>query len=188
MLAFSSFLTLRIKRLLWISSRQVFLLCNWQGFDDQERNLMFVKTAFLVLKPKFLACNMKQAFYPLHKQNIARAWQQEVEVFLSVYLVVKPACVNAVWHRAVRQRICIKQMEAWLEDRKVISLFPDARCKKIKSNFYYTRLIPFRVSRVSGAHRHEAFAPGPMQQGCSSGELFCFVLFHLYLPVTRKRR
>jgi len=43
------------------------------GFDDQERNLTFVKTAFLVLKLKFLACNMKQPFYPLHKQNIARA-------------------------------------------------------------------------------------------------------------------
>jgi len=42
------------------------------GLDDQERNLTFVKTGFLVLKLKFLACNMKQAFYPLHKQNIAR--------------------------------------------------------------------------------------------------------------------
>jgi len=36
-----------------------------------------VKTAFQVLKLKFLGCSMKQAFYPLHKQNIARAWQQE---------------------------------------------------------------------------------------------------------------
>jgi len=42
------------------------------GFDDQERNPMFVKTAFQVKKLKFLACSMKQAFYPLHKQNIAR--------------------------------------------------------------------------------------------------------------------
>jgi len=42
-------------------------------FDDQERNLTFVKTDFQVLKLKFLACRMKQAFYPLHKQNIARA-------------------------------------------------------------------------------------------------------------------
>jgi len=45
-----------------------------KGFDDQERNLTFVKTDFQVLKLKFLACNMKKAFYPLHKQNIARAW------------------------------------------------------------------------------------------------------------------
>jgi len=43
------------------------------GFDDQERNLTFVKTAFQVLKLKFLACSMKQALFPLHKQNIARA-------------------------------------------------------------------------------------------------------------------
>jgi len=31
-----------------------------------------------------------------------------------------------------------------------------------KSNFYYTRLIPFRVSRVGGAHLH-GFAPRPTQ-------------------------
>jgi len=43
------------------------------GFDYQERNLTFVKTAFQVLKFKFFACSMKQAFYPLYKQNIARA-------------------------------------------------------------------------------------------------------------------
>jgi len=43
------------------------------GFDNQERNLTFVKTAFQVLKLEFLACSMKQAFYPLHKQNITRA-------------------------------------------------------------------------------------------------------------------
>jgi len=42
------------------------------GFDDQERNLTFVKTAFQVLKLQFLPCSMKQAFYPLHKQNNAR--------------------------------------------------------------------------------------------------------------------
>jgi len=47
------------------------------GFDDQERNLMFVKTGFQVLKLKFLAYNMKQAFYLLHNQKIARAYQQE---------------------------------------------------------------------------------------------------------------
>jgi len=42
------------------------------GFDDQERNLTFVKTAFQVLKLQFLACNIKQT-YLLHKQNIAQA-------------------------------------------------------------------------------------------------------------------
>jgi len=33
------------------------------GFDDQERNLTFVKIDFQVLKLKFHACNFKQAFY-----------------------------------------------------------------------------------------------------------------------------
>jgi len=36
------------------------------SFDDQERNLTFVKTAFQVLKLKFFVCSMKQAFYSLH--------------------------------------------------------------------------------------------------------------------------
>jgi len=30
-------------------------------FDDQERNLAFVKTDFQILKLKFHACNFKQA-------------------------------------------------------------------------------------------------------------------------------
>jgi len=41
------------------------------GFDNQERNLAFVKMDFQLLKLKFHACNFKQAFYPLHKLNIA---------------------------------------------------------------------------------------------------------------------
>jgi len=48
------------------------LRLNFSGFNDKERNLTFVKTAFQVLKLKFLGCSMKQTFYPLHKQNIAR--------------------------------------------------------------------------------------------------------------------
>jgi len=68
------------------------------GYDDKERNLAAMKTDFQVLKVKFLACGMKQAFYFLHKQNIVRAWQQE-NTFnkLSVrYLFVQPAyCVSA---------------------------------------------------------------------------------------------
>jgi len=46
-----------------------------------------VKTAFQDLKLKFLGCSMKQDFYPLHKQNIARALQQEssfLQAFRSV--------------------------------------------------------------------------------------------------------
>jgi len=40
------------------------------GFDNQERNLMFVKMYFQFLKLKFHACNFQQAFYPLHKLYI----------------------------------------------------------------------------------------------------------------------
>jgi len=35
------------------------------SFDDQERNVMYMKTDFQVLKLKFHACNFKQTFYPL---------------------------------------------------------------------------------------------------------------------------
>jgi len=38
----------------------------------KERKLTYVKMAFQVLKLTFLACSMKQAFYSLQKQNIAR--------------------------------------------------------------------------------------------------------------------
>jgi len=44
-----------------------------RSFDDRERNLTFVKTAFEVLKLKLFASTMKQALYPLHKKYIARA-------------------------------------------------------------------------------------------------------------------
>jgi len=37
-----------------------------KGFDDQERNLMFVKMDFQVLKLKFHACNFKKTFYLSH--------------------------------------------------------------------------------------------------------------------------
>jgi len=38
-----------------------------------------------------------------------------------------------------------------------------------KSNLRYTRLIPFGVSRVSGAQLR-GFVPGLAHQGCSGGE------------------
>jgi len=38
-----------------------------------------------------------------------------------------------------------------------------------KSKFHYTRLIPFRVSRVSGAQLR-GFAPRSTHQGCSGDE------------------
>jgi len=41
------------------------------GFDDQERNLTFVKTDRQALKFKFHACDFKQVSYPLQKVYIA---------------------------------------------------------------------------------------------------------------------
>jgi len=55
---------------IWISAYSIWITnaaFTLNGFDDQERNLMFVKMDFQVLKLKFLAYNMKQAFYPLQK-------------------------------------------------------------------------------------------------------------------------
>jgi len=69
------------------------------GLDNQEQNLMFVKTAFQVLKLKFFACSMKQAFYLLHKQNIARAWQQE-STFFQAFLSV-PGCQTCMCKRGI---------------------------------------------------------------------------------------
>jgi len=43
------------------------------GFDNQERNLIFVKTDFEALKLKFHACNFK-VFHPLRKLYIAWPW------------------------------------------------------------------------------------------------------------------
>jgi len=48
-------------------SSNVFTL---RGFDNQERNLTSVKTAFQALKLKFRAFSKKQAFYLTHKQYI----------------------------------------------------------------------------------------------------------------------
>jgi len=40
-------------------------------FDEQKRNLTVRENEFLSSKLKFYACNLKQAFYPLHKLHIA---------------------------------------------------------------------------------------------------------------------
>jgi len=41
--------------------------------------------------------------------------------------------------------------------------------KSKKSNLCYTRLAPFQVLRMNGAHLH-SFAPGPTLQGYNGGE------------------
>jgi len=50
---------------------EIYAAFTLNDFDDQERNLTFVKTDFQVLKLKFRACKIKQAFYHLHKLYIA---------------------------------------------------------------------------------------------------------------------
>jgi len=67
--------------LLYFLSYAAFTL---SGFDDQERNLTFVKTDFQVLKLEFFGCSMKQAFYPLHKQNIARVFSSFFTSFIYI--------------------------------------------------------------------------------------------------------
>jgi len=62
------------------------------GFDDQERNMTFVKMYFQVLKLKFHACN-----FILYINYILRDLDNTkillYELFVR-YLVDKPACVN----------------------------------------------------------------------------------------------
>jgi len=52
----------KIERFRFFNSKLYFTL---NAFDYQERNLTFVKTDYQVLKLKFHACNVKQAFYLL---------------------------------------------------------------------------------------------------------------------------
>jgi len=58
-----------------LNNKIIYAAFTLSGFDNEERNLTFVKTAFQVLKLKFLACILEQVFYPFYKQNIAQAWQ-----------------------------------------------------------------------------------------------------------------
>jgi len=55
------------------TKKMLLKLENIQGFDNQERNLTFVKTAFQVLKLKFLACIWSKSSILFKKQTIARA-------------------------------------------------------------------------------------------------------------------
>jgi len=70
------------------------------GFDDQERNLTFVKTDLKILELKFHTCSFKQAFYLLHKMilhKISRDFDN-TKILLNKFfvrnLVVKPVCVK----------------------------------------------------------------------------------------------
>jgi len=73
------------------------------GFDDQERNLTFAKTNFQILKLKFHACSMKQAFLLLHKLNIVRAWQHK-NTFIQVFRSV-PGCQTYMCKHGIRVKV-----------------------------------------------------------------------------------
>jgi len=68
------------------------------SFDDQERNLTFVKTNFQVLKLKFHTCNFIQASILFINYTSCDPDNTNILLYkLFVrYLIVKPACVNAV--------------------------------------------------------------------------------------------
>jgi len=67
------------------------------GFDDQERNLMFVKTAFLVLKLKFFPTVRSKLSILFTNKMLSDLDNKKMHLYkLFVrYLIVKPACVNA---------------------------------------------------------------------------------------------
>jgi len=66
------------------------------------------------------------------------------------------------WHSSGRPRMTYNLL-------LLGKLFHHFNTKKIKPNLRYTRLIPVRVSRVSGAQLR-SFAPRPTHQGYSGGE------------------
>jgi len=66
------------------------------GVDDQERNLSFVKTDFKVLKLKFHACIMKQAFYPLQKLNICASLAITKYSYASFFFELTCKCKRSI--------------------------------------------------------------------------------------------
>jgi len=87
----------------WISVQELFSVPNaaftLNGFDDQERNIMLVKTVFQVLKLESYDCSFKQAFYPTHKLYIAWPWQHE-NIFVQAFLSV-PGCQTCMCKRGI---------------------------------------------------------------------------------------
>jgi len=58
---------------------------------------MFMKTDFQILKLKFHACSMKQAFCPFHKRNMARSHEN---TFVQVFAAV-PGCHTCMCKRGI---------------------------------------------------------------------------------------
>jgi len=79
------------------------------GFDDQERNLTFVKTYFQISKLIFHACNFKQAFFLFINHTLRDLDKAKILLFKLFfrYLVVKCACLTG------------SQLETYLDRAKI---------------------------------------------------------------------
>jgi len=75
------------------------LLVHLNGFDNQERNLTFVKTDFQVLKLTFHAYNILSTlsilFINIYISRVLDNTKILSNKLFFPYLVVKPACANA---------------------------------------------------------------------------------------------
>jgi len=94
------------------------------GFDNQERNLIFGKTDFQVLKLKFYVCNFKQAFYALYKLFIAWPWQHK-NTFIQAFCSL-PGCQTCMCKRSIRIKIlqmyfkcCYLLFKSLLDDSEI---------------------------------------------------------------------
>jgi len=94
------------------------------GFDDQERNLTFIKMDFQVLKFKFNACNFKQAFYPLHKLHIAWLWQHKntfIQAFYSVPGCQTCMCKQRHYARVKWLKFFLKSVKKYIDFNEIKS-------------------------------------------------------------------
>jgi len=83
-----------------------------------------------------------------------------------IFLIIFFAKNFTLLDQLVSEKICLAPMIDFMTKR-LVSKQPASTNKK--SNLHYTRLIPFQVSRVSGAHLR-GFVPEPTHQGCNCGE------------------
>jgi len=115
------------------------------GFDDQERNLTFVKTDFQVLKLKFHPCSFKQAFYHLHKPIYCPRPRQQKNTFIQASRSV-PSCQTCMCKRGITSNL------VWL-------FFFCPSLDKIKdlSKINKQRCDLARKGRVNAANGFEAF-------------------------------
>jgi len=71
------------------------------GFDDQEQNLTFEKTAFQVLKLKFLGCSYEASFISPSQTKYCASLTTR-KYFLQAFRSV-PGCQTCMCKRGIRQ-------------------------------------------------------------------------------------